>query len=86
VLVALSVATACCAQSPPPGAGERGAMDSSERHATHAVHEAMSAPGALLLAGAVGRDPRREARVRSQVVDCDGGGVRRGGRAVQWRP
>src|SRR2546426_334566 len=41
VLVAMSVATACRAQSP---AGEAGmdAMDSTDQHAAHAVHEAMS--------------------------------------------
>jgi hypothetical protein len=41
VLVALSVATACRAQSP---ADTMDAMDSTDQHATHAAHEAMSGP------------------------------------------
>jgi len=43
VLVALSVATACRAQSP-AGEPEMDAMDSTDQHATHAAHEAMSGP------------------------------------------
>ena len=41
VLVALSVAIACRAQSP---ADTVDAMDSTDQHATHAAHEAMSGP------------------------------------------
>ncbi len=43
VLVALSIATACRAQSP-ADAAEMDAMDSTDQHATHAAHEAMSGP------------------------------------------
>src|SRR4029077_6520760 len=43
VLVALSIATACRAQSPADAAG-MDAMDSTDQHATHAAHEAMSGP------------------------------------------